>query len=1829
MEFHGMKRKDLQALCKKHGIPANLKNSEMASRLASVFEKETEEIVVTETKRLLEDFVEADCVKDNLVVSREVKKVRFSPENEVFEFTRSVEKRKQKSVRSCSQGIAQKVRRSTRIAAKGVTVAECSENESERRREIVETEKECSLLDATNVHKVPRRSKRGSTQEEDCTVLELIDVEQFEDTDISNGLSGNNQDGFKLQKVGRRSTRLIAKRSKGLVDKENKEDESEKNIVKEVSMDFEVQGTGKYHRKDVQDPTVENVQRRSGRFVNNINVQTNAQDKRRSMRLKASAAVGKEESKEERKTKQSKRSVAVNSQEGELVKNKTKEPCKVQTTNCRMKVQDDSQVENFSQRSKRLGKDVNVLMDKRSLVDGNVKAVNHDDLEVEKAPQQSRQREKSVSELLVVGQAQKGDEQSKRTSGNDCEDKKLLRRSKRTALDNMRGQAMANSPKRCSVIDNERDGASVDNVKKLNVNDEVQVRTKFTRNSSRNGSCKAPIIVEGNFVEKKTDATLDSLVKSSKKVGRRMKRGRSAEPGMKTETTFTQTNLTLEKLLDEYAQVEQEEAGGAIVEARGSTKKSKTMNQECVKDTPEGMIEDSPSSSETKAAESVMIIENVLDSPLGKLVDSSQRTNTQEMYSKLMEGEREEKLEQDTVLMALIEDEKEEVVSRSVHLIDRVSPASVQLAVSNPDAELVVPTGHILVKDAASTVIAEENTKTKDQTLIRTPKSELKEHSSLANLAKEEAILENSDECWKEVHSSKDDEKGSSEKEVQAANSHENFSECNTENSSAEELETIKIGCMNVGLCVSVIPEKHLDEDAQLEPEEEGCANVEARGSFKKIKTVNQEFLKDNPQGMADDSPSTSETKAAEPVMNSENELDSTPKLSGDLSLIRNIQESNSELMEAEPGEKQEQDTVLMAATKKDKAESSSLSVFLIECSEVSSPEAELFVETTPPPASVHLAVTHPEAELGVPTGHILVKDISSTFVPEEDIKTKELVLDSISRSELKEHSFVAKLAEAEAIMEISAEPGNDIHSCNDNEKGSLKKDTQLPNLHGNFSEYIAENGSEIEQAEISKAACISAGYCVNRETMDEVKDDSVEKSERTISSERGCKLSGWLSTDFAFPSPKEENVLECLEEEEMKATSNALDDSAVFTTPERNLMLMEQLSENGKIRAAQSETHHNDEAVESHDVVFTTPEKVLLLGDSELYEAKKEEDHTATKVPDESDVLNATEKKCFMLGGSRKNEARNEGESIVVELHDESNSVENFKRDGIERNDENRPVEFSCDFGTCTSPDRRIVLGNLVSDGAGDSGGSEGINRADKSGLLTSLEKQLLYGETEQKEAVKTGEKAAAEFLDEPAVPNNLERHPFPEGAELNEAAKSEENKAVELRVECGIFARTEKHLLFADSGLDGTRKIRDNVALAATCEESFVFTSPERRLLLGKSEPHNAGKQEQKEAEFKDESAFFTRLESRLLLGESGQDRLDLGKSDLSHNASSPKVVLKENSVVRGSHVSALEFTENTIIDSNGRTASKVSYSHEFNAGKEAAGTESQAENVIGLDAIQGTKQRKKDSVDRFAFDIEEGETIIEAGRNVSLSSYVLALPAKGNSCEELRLEDISETIGEISSHLEVSGMVSDIQNHLNDELEGLTIKGNSEADEVVEAKVTKSTQIGFEGNLMLDSSGNSYVSEKTCIVAGAEDEHFGFDFEVDFRNSCEKSGHKPLRNEANGPLEEAISLTPDESTVQNNSNEEVAADEEVIRRETMNEPIENRKEYLNTYESGTLSEKQVRREPLLIYETQVKLKRNDMKENAPNSKIVHNLNITAPRISKRKPLQDMRNN
>ncbi|KMT19570.1 hypothetical protein BVRB_1g011880 isoform B [Beta vulgaris subsp. vulgaris] len=81
MDFHGLKRKKLQALCKKHRIPANLKNSQMAERLYTLLKDEKPTKMGKSCLKNLND-VETD---EEVVL----KKVKFSPQNETFFFEKT------------------------------------------------------------------------------------------------------------------------------------------------------------------------------------------------------------------------------------------------------------------------------------------------------------------------------------------------------------------------------------------------------------------------------------------------------------------------------------------------------------------------------------------------------------------------------------------------------------------------------------------------------------------------------------------------------------------------------------------------------------------------------------------------------------------------------------------------------------------------------------------------------------------------------------------------------------------------------------------------------------------------------------------------------------------------------------------------------------------------------------------------------------------------------------------------------------------------------------------------------------------------------------------------------------------------------------------------------------------------------------------------------------------------------------------------------------------------------------------------------------------------------------------------------------------------------------------------------------------------------------------------------------------------------------------------------------------------------------------------------------------------------------------------------------
>ncbi|KAI5597375.1 hypothetical protein BDE02_02G061800 [Populus trichocarpa] len=83
-DFHGMKRKQLQALCKKHGIPANKSNAEMADLLTLTLKR------IENPKGQGQG--EVQNVSDSMKVTKILKNVKFKPDVEIREYEPSVYK---------------------------------------------------------------------------------------------------------------------------------------------------------------------------------------------------------------------------------------------------------------------------------------------------------------------------------------------------------------------------------------------------------------------------------------------------------------------------------------------------------------------------------------------------------------------------------------------------------------------------------------------------------------------------------------------------------------------------------------------------------------------------------------------------------------------------------------------------------------------------------------------------------------------------------------------------------------------------------------------------------------------------------------------------------------------------------------------------------------------------------------------------------------------------------------------------------------------------------------------------------------------------------------------------------------------------------------------------------------------------------------------------------------------------------------------------------------------------------------------------------------------------------------------------------------------------------------------------------------------------------------------------------------------------------------------------------------------------------------------------------------------------------------------------------
>ncbi|KAL7117698.1 hypothetical protein ACP275_03G089500 [Erythranthe tilingii] len=212
MDFKSMKRKELQGLCKKHKIPANLSNLEIVDKLTEFFKQNENPSI--QGKREGEGEICSETESTSVDVNRKVKKVRFSPDHELIEFTKS-RSPKRRSMR-CSKsigdgglhvgnvdsgklnnGIVGVTGRTTRSRGSKLTEDKVNEKTKEidngqlRESDVRSTGRVTRLRGKAVVEGVENTSKRGTKRAKDKDVREKKSSDSADEKNLIEEIVGN------------------------------------------------------------------------------------------------------------------------------------------------------------------------------------------------------------------------------------------------------------------------------------------------------------------------------------------------------------------------------------------------------------------------------------------------------------------------------------------------------------------------------------------------------------------------------------------------------------------------------------------------------------------------------------------------------------------------------------------------------------------------------------------------------------------------------------------------------------------------------------------------------------------------------------------------------------------------------------------------------------------------------------------------------------------------------------------------------------------------------------------------------------------------------------------------------------------------------------------------------------------------------------------------------------------------------------------------------------------------------------------------------------------------------------------------------------------------------------------------------------------------------------------------------------------------------------------------------------------------------------------------------------------------------------------------------
>ncbi|XP_075517127.1 uncharacterized protein LOC142551657 [Primulina tabacum] len=197
MDFRSMTRRELQVLCKKNKIPANLSNLEMASKLTELFQEKEKPSSRGWIKWQNDN---KSGTESNVVLPREAKKVRFSPEDEMIEFTRSREK-KRRSKRAYALG-------DNSLSAENLDKAAWKNGKADCSVRVTRLREKLSANDLLNGNKRGRNKINGNN-DRDEEVVDSVGIERMSENILDGPGRVTRSRGKKLVEI------LVREKSRG------------------------------------------------------------------------------------------------------------------------------------------------------------------------------------------------------------------------------------------------------------------------------------------------------------------------------------------------------------------------------------------------------------------------------------------------------------------------------------------------------------------------------------------------------------------------------------------------------------------------------------------------------------------------------------------------------------------------------------------------------------------------------------------------------------------------------------------------------------------------------------------------------------------------------------------------------------------------------------------------------------------------------------------------------------------------------------------------------------------------------------------------------------------------------------------------------------------------------------------------------------------------------------------------------------------------------------------------------------------------------------------------------------------------------------------------------------------------------------------------------------------------------------------------------------------------------------------------------------------------------------------------------------------------------